>query len=113
LPPITRLITLVCAALIVVQALALCAATGWRALTRFPQEEIRQATESTGLDSLFSGTGLNEGKAPTPRLANEFTFGLLPTPALSPEAISVATVAGPAALVGLVALLPRKRRKTG
>ena len=108
---ITRIIVLFCSLIIVVQALALCAATGWRALTRFPQEEIRQSTENQGLDSLFSQTGLNEGKAPTPRLANHFTFGLLPTPALNAEAISVATVAGPAALVGLFAILPRRRRR--
>ena len=109
--PVTRLIVLVCSIVIVVQAFALCAATGWRALTRFPQEEIRQSSESTGLDTLFSGTGLNDGKPPAPRLASQFTFGLLPTPALTPEAVSVTTVAGPAILMGLIALLPRRRRR--
>ena len=111
MPLITRILVLLCSLLIVVQALALCAATGWRSLTRFPQEEIRQSTENQGFDSLFNQTGLNDGKPPAPRLANHFTFGLLPTPALNAEAISVTTVAGPAALMGLLALLPRRRRR--
>jgi hypothetical protein len=109
--PITRLIVLLCSVVIVVQAFALCAATGWRALTHFPQEEIRQSSESKGLDTLFSGTGLNDGNSPTPRLANQFTFGLLPTPGFTPEAISVTTTAGPALLMGLLALVPRRRRR--
>ncbi len=107
--PFPRILIVACSLLIVAQALALCAATGWRTFTRFPQPEIEEMNRSTGLYALFEGTGAFDNSPAAPNLDNRFALGLIPYPAFGVEAISVLTVAGPAALVALAALLARRR----
>lgn len=90
-------------------ALALYAATGAKAFTRYPSEAIGQANESEDLSNLFAETGLNDESGERERVENEFTFGLLPA-GPGADAISVATVIGPAAAVaGLAWFFQRKQ----
>jgi hypothetical protein len=92
------------------QAVVLCGATGWRALTRFPSAEIAKTSSDGALSALFDDAGLNEDRGRMESLTNEFTFGWLPSPTFGPEALSVASVGGPGLLAALVALLPSRRR---
>jgi hypothetical protein len=102
-----RILIVLCSALLVAQSLMLCAATGWRSFTRFPDDGLRQMHDQEGsLSSLFPTASDQE---PPRLIANEFSFGLLPSPTLSAEAVSVATVGGPALLAGLVALISGRR----
>jgi hypothetical protein len=108
--PWRRLLVLVLGLAIAAQAVALCAATGWRALTRFPSAEIASGGQDGDLAGLFDEAGLNDSRGKLESLPNEFTFGLLPSPTLGPEALSVASVGGPALLLALMALVPSRRR---
>ena len=110
-PRMTRLIRIVivlCCTAVIAQAFILYAATGRRAFTRYPSPELAKMHEEQGsLTSLFdspSGSGTPSGSEGPPLIANDFTFGLLPSPALSPEALSVSTIAGPALLAALLAM---------
>lgn len=104
-----RTLIFVLAALVVVQSIILCGATGWRVFTRYRTPEIEQANRSTGLDSLFSGTGLNATHGRIGRVESEFAFGWLPA-GTGRLLISVTTVGGAAACVCLLALIPSRRR---
>lgn len=91
--------------------------TGWRALTRFPDDRIEQANRSTGLEALFTDTGLNDVRGRLAAVENRFTFGWLPSLGYGMsgdgrdivENVSVLTVAGPAALIGLGAVFGSRR----
>ncbi len=102
---IIRSVIVVCCLFISLQAFMLWTATGRKALTRFPTEELTQQADS-GLSDLFSDTGLNDDLGEVQKLDNRFTFGLLPSPAANAEAVSLMTVAGPALLVALLAIQP-------
>jgi hypothetical protein len=105
-----RLLVLVFGLAVAAQAVVLCGATGWKALTRFPSEELARSTQDGGLASLFDDAGLNQGRGTLPSIGNAFAFGWLPSPTLGPEALSVASIGGPGLLAALIALLPSRRR---
>jgi len=102
-----RIVIVLCCTAVIAQAFILYAATGRRAFTRYPSPELAKMHEEQGsLTSLFDSPSGSEGP---PLIANDFTFGLLPSPALSPEALSVTTIAGPALLAALLAMFAGRR----
>lgn len=96
---LVRIAIVVCCALVVAQAIILYVVTGSRVFTRYPSNELKQMHQQQGsLTSLF---GTDAGGPPL--IANDFAFGLLPSPAFTPEALSVATIGGPALVAALLA----------
>ena len=105
-----RLVVLVFGLAVAVQAVVLCAATGWSLLTRFPTEELARSSRDGSLSALFDEAGLNEGRGKLGNIGNEFAFGWLPSPTFGPEALSVASIGGPGLLLALLAVVPSRRR---
>jgi hypothetical protein len=108
--PWRRLTTLILGLAIAAQAILLCGATGWRAFTRFPSEEIARTSNSGDLSELFDRAGLNERQGAMESLRSEFTFGWLPSPTFGREGLSVLTIGGPGLALALLALIPSRRR---
>lgn len=105
---IVRILISVFSAAIIIQAVMLCAATGWAGFTRFPSPELEKMNESRGLETLFEQAAGHE--AAIPRVESRFTFGWLPS-GFDASAASVSTIAGPAALIVLLTMiLPAGRR---
>jgi hypothetical protein len=106
--PIIRALIAASCALVIAQCVILCAATGWRTFTRFPDPDLAKMHEQQGsLTSLFDDPGARGPRV----IPNDFAFGLLPTPVLTREALSVTTIAGPALLAGLLAAVPARRAR--
>lgn len=100
-----RILIIFCCAAIVAQCFILYVATGSRVFTRYPTTDLAQMHEQQGsLTSLF-----DDGSAGPALIPNDFSFGLLPSPALSPEALSVTTIGGPALVAALLAVLPGRK----
>jgi len=110
-----RNIVFVISALLVLGSLVAYVATGAKAFTRFPSEELeaQQHQQDAGgedLDALFEETGVDEGHGELEDVESEFTFGLLPG-GPGAASISVASFAGIAvALSAGVYLLERRSR---
>lgn len=113
MPRLFRIVIVLCCTAVIAQAFILYAATGRRAFTRYPSPELARMHEEQGsLTSLFespSGFDSPSGSEGPRLIANDFTFGLLPSPAFSHEALSVTTVAGPALLAALLAMFAGRR----
>jgi hypothetical protein len=96
---IARLFALVLVAAILVPTFMLWDGTGRKGFTALPNANFEQLQKQEGsLSGLFGGAAPEQ--AP---IDNSFRFGLFPA-GMGPEAMSVTTVAGPAILLGLLAL---------
>ena len=104
--PAARLLTFVLALGIGAQAAVLWNATGRHVFTA-DSRATHDAVPS--LAELFGDTGLEDATGPMPEPAPGSRLGLLPS---SPDhrAVSVLTVAGPAAIIALYALISRAPR---
>lgn len=98
--------------LLTLGALVAWLATGARGWTRYPSENLAavEAGSDEGLGDLFADTGLEDESGALEKIDNEFRFGLLPS-GPGRDAISVASVAGPCAVIaGLAFWLERRKR---
>ncbi|MEX2219282.1 MAG: hypothetical protein WD749_11065 [Phycisphaerales bacterium] len=111
--PIRRALLILGGLAIASQAIALCGATGWAGFTRYHSEEIVQMNAPGELERAFAGTGLNDSIGRMSKIDGRFAFGWLPSPTLGPEALSVLTIGGPAAILALVGLWPARARRHG
>lgn len=117
---VARVVVVVCGAIVVVQAVALWAATGRGVFTIHfdPARDARERAAATeGVAALFDDTGLQDEAGKLETMPNAFRFGLLPSAypwrLWDRDLPSVLTVGGPALLCSLVALLaPALRRRT-
>jgi hypothetical protein len=105
---VRRTLMVVLGAAVAAQAVALCGATGWAVFTRYPSADLERMNSDTTLERAFSGTGLNDKLGEMDKIESQFAFGWLPVATWSPEALSVATLGGPGALLVLVGLWPRR-----
>jgi hypothetical protein len=96
----------------VVGAVALCGATGWERMTRFPSEDLARMNRPTELEDAFAGSGLNDRLGPLDKIESRFAFGWLPFPTWGREALSVVTVGGPGAALIVVGFWPARPRRT-
>jgi len=95
-----------------VGAVVAWAATGARAWTRYPSENIEsvQSGSEEGLGDLFAETGLEDESGALEEIDNAYRFGLLPS-GPGRGAVSVAGVAGVCALAsGVVWWVGRRKR---
>ncbi len=106
-----RLVVLACCAVVIAMTLLLWSATGRAGFTMYHDAEraARDAEAAQGsLEDLFADTGIE----PLDTIENRFALGLAPSGA-GRHLVSVATIAGPAGVIGLgsivslVALLRR------
>ncbi|MFG0274394.1 MAG: hypothetical protein ACF8QF_05005 [Phycisphaerales bacterium] len=106
------LIVLVCL-VITMQAFVLWDATGRRGFTRFriaePAAQSPEQPNQDALDALLAESGLEDRTGPMPHRDNAFALGLLPG-GFDAHAVSVLTLAGPALLGAVLALLPARRK---
>lgn len=97
--------------LIVIGSVVVCLATGAKPFTRHTDEEIVQANEPDDLDSVFADTGLDEEHGELENVETGFALGWLPSgPGI--DALSVATISGPAIIVGGGVLLLARRNSS-
>jgi len=99
-----RLVVLGCCAVIITVTLALWSATGKAGYTKYYDADRaqRDAEAAQGsMEDLFADTGIET----LPEVENRFTLGLAPSGKTLRETASVATIAGPAIVVGLGSLL--------
>ncbi len=102
-------IVLVCGLSICAQAVVLWRATRIEGFTftRYHDEEraAREAgSDSDSLADLFADTGIEDNTGAVERVPNRFMLGLLPGGS-DKHAVSVLTLAGPGALVSLIAVV--------
>jgi hypothetical protein len=107
-----RVLVAVLGLAIAAQAVALCGATGWERVTRFPSDDLARMNQSTDFEKSFAPTGLNDRLGPLGKIESRFAFGWLPYPTWGREALSVATVGGPGAALVLIGLWPDRRRRS-
>lgn len=105
---LARLVALACCAVVVALSFVVWNATGRAGFTRLHDparaERDRQAAAGSVAD-LFEGTGVAEGAKPLEGAPNDFALGLLPGGGpMDARFASVATIAGPAALAGVISL---------
>jgi hypothetical protein len=105
---LSRVVVIACAGAIALQAVTLWRETRIENLTftRYydPARDGASSREpGGGLSDLFAGTGLEDNTGTMETIPNRFMLGLLPA-GPGRDAISVLTLAGPAALIALLAL---------
>jgi len=101
--PIARTILIICG-LAIVGSLAVNLATGSYYFSRHTDEELAKANRADELDSLFEETGAGEGLEEFEEVETTYALGWLPSgPPPSIDFLSVATIAGPAVVLGAVA----------
>lgn len=108
-----RVLMVVLGAAIAAQTVALCGATGWAVFTRYPSADLERMNADTTLERAFAGTGLNDRLGEMGKIESRFAFGWLPFATWGREALSVATVGGPGALLVVVGLWPSRTRSAG
>ena len=102
--------------LITVTAVAIALVVTWQATggdwyTKY--EVVEQVESKPDPNDPLAAAGFYDGVSmTTTERRNEFRFGLLPTPSgiLDKHALSVASVAGPLWIIGLVVVLRQRRR---
>jgi hypothetical protein len=102
LSSLSRAVVFLCSLATIAASLILWNATGRAVWTMYrdPARDERPGGES--LEDLFEEAGV----APLETAPNEFRFGMLPSGVADRNIVSVATVAGPAALAALAAIFP-------
>lgn len=104
----SKLLILASCVLVVALTLVVWRSTGRAGFTRLHDparaERDRHAAAGSVAD-LFEGTGVAEGAKPLEGAPNDFALGLLPGGGpMDARFASVATIAGPAALAGVISL---------
>lgn len=114
-----KMVVLACSLAVVSLSLSLWSATGRQMYTRLYDRDRaeREAANGNNLASLFEDTTpLPGASAPIAEVPNRFMFGLAPSTypwrLFDPELLSVLTLAGPAVLIGLIEITPRRVVRT-
>jgi len=106
-------VVMICCVMVITQSFALWSATGRERFTKnlVPSEQTSQETagdDGGDMGDLFEETGIDEG-GPRIEVTTQRAFGLLPSAypwrIWDPHLASVATIAGPAVVIAVLALI--------
>jgi hypothetical protein len=107
-PVVPRAAIVLCSVIVVAQAFALWGQTGRAGLTRFHDpERAARDRQTIANNAILDGPGAVPAE-PVAESPNTFALGLLPF-GLNRHALSVASLAAPAVLAAIVALIPWRR----